>query len=44
MDFRLLLPMAPAALRPILSAFLAWMDRTDQRLAALEVQARNFKP
>ena len=41
MDFRPLIPLAPAALRPILSALLAWMDRTDRRLEQLEAHARN---
>lgn len=36
MNFRHLIPLAPAMLRPILSAVADWMDRTDRRLAVLE--------
>ena len=33
---RSLVPMAPLALRPILSALLNWMQRTEERLATME--------
>ena len=33
---RSMVPMAPLPLRPILSALLDWMARTDARLAAME--------
>ena len=40
MNFRLLIPMAPAALRPIVSALVGWMETTDRRLDALEARLK----
>lgn len=40
MDFRLLIPVAPAPLRPILSALLNWMETTDRRLSAIEARLK----
>ncbi len=39
MNFRYLVPLAPAMFRPILMAVADWMDRTDRRLEALEALA-----
>lgn len=41
MELRSLIPMAPLLLRPMLSLLVAWTERTDARLAALENLARN---
>jgi len=40
MNFRLLISMAPAALRPVLSALCNWMDATDARLSAIEARLK----
>jgi hypothetical protein len=37
---RSMVPLAPVLLRPILSALLDWMQRTDARLDAMEKTTR----
>lgn len=43
MNFRLVIPLAPALLRPTLLAMADWMERTDRRLQALEDLANRSK-